>query len=263
MLFRLFSIKLLLRELFVGYQLLSHSFSRIRISQQFITICDNLQIFRTLNSNIVRLFSLGKTFLDLKNIALNFFRLLGDFIARKLDDLRPLCNIRIFRITAGLIGKSFIKISLRISDLLLVLRTHHFNRSKSRMVRRSIYITASGRIRNIGSTGRTSDTSTAGRVTKNRVRGNTSETPTSRGVTRIIVTILTIPCFLLILELLLHIFKVVLLLKGHFLLLVLPIAASLNTTEEGICSTGSDITNSTGSGRPHQLAKTTETFTKI
>ena len=201
--------------------------------------------------------------MDLKNIALNFFRLLGDFITRKLNKLRTLCNIRVFRITASFIGKSIIKISLRVSNLLLILRTHHLNRGESRMVRRSIYITTSGRIRNIGSTSRTSDTSTAGRVIKNRVRGNTSETPTSRGITRIIVTVFTIPCFLLIFELLLHILKVVLLLKGHFLLLVLPIAASLNTTEEGICSTGSDITNSTSGGRPHQLAKITETFTKI
>ena len=119
------------------------------------------------------------------------------------------------------------------------------------MIRRSIYITTSRGIRNIGSTGRTGDTSTTGRITKNCVRGDTSQTPTGRSIARIIVAVFAIPSFLLIIELLLHVLKVVLLLKGHFLLFVLPIAASLYTTKESVCSTGSDITNSTGSSRTH------------
>ena len=131
------------------------------------------------------------------------------------------------------------------------------------MVRRSIYITTSGRIRSIGSTGRTSNTSTARRVTKNSIRGDACQTPTSRSIARIIVAVLAIPSFLLIIELLLHILKVVLLLKSHFLLFVLPIAASLDTAKESIRSTGSDITNSTSGSRAHQTAKTTESVTEI
>ena len=131
------------------------------------------------------------------------------------------------------------------------------------MVRRSIYITTSGRIRSIGSTGRTSNTSTARRVTKNSIRGDTSQTPTSRSIARIIVAVFTVPRFLLIIELLLHILKVVLLLKSHFFLLILPIAASLYTTKESVSSTRSNITNSASSGRTHQTAKGAKSLAKI
>ena len=119
------------------------------------------------------------------------------------------------------------------------------------MVRRSINITTSGGIRNVRSAGRASNTSAAGGVAENSIRGNTSETPTSRSITRIIITILAIPSFLLIIKLLLHILKVVLLLKSHFFLLILPIAASLYTTKESVSSTRSNITNSTSSSRTH------------
>ena len=131
------------------------------------------------------------------------------------------------------------------------------------MVRRSIDIATSGRIRSIRSTGRASNTSAAGGVTKNGIRGNTSKTPTGRSIARIIVAVFAIPGFLLIIELLLHVLEVVFLLKGHFLLLVLPIAASLNTAKESISSTGRDITNSTSSGRTHQTTEGTESLTKI
>ena len=119
------------------------------------------------------------------------------------------------------------------------------------MVGRSIDIATSGGIRNIRSAGRASNACAAGGVVKNSIRRNTSKTPTGRSITRIIVTIFAIPSLLLIIELLLHILKVVLLLKSHFLLLILPIAASLYTTKESVCSTGSNITNSTSSGRTH------------
>ena len=131
------------------------------------------------------------------------------------------------------------------------------------MVRRSIYITTSRGIRNIGSTGRTSDTSTTGRITKNCVRGDTSQTPTGRSIARIIVAVFAIPSFLLIIELLLHVLKVVLLLKVHLLLFVLPIAAGLYTTKKSISSTRSNITNSTGSSRTHQTTERTESLAKI
>ena len=131
------------------------------------------------------------------------------------------------------------------------------------MVRRSIDITTSGRIRSIGSTGRTSNTSTARRVTKNSIRGDTSQTPTSRSIARIIVAVFAIPSFLLIIELLLHVLKVVLLLKGHFLLFVLPIAAGLYTTKESVSSTRNSIANSTGSSRTHQTTKRAESLAKI
>ena len=116
------------------------------------------------------------------------------------------------------------------------------------MVGRSIDIATSGGIGNIRSAGRASNTSAAGGVAKNSIRGNTSKTPTGRSITRIIVAVFTVPRFLLIIELLLHILKVVLLLESHFLLLILPIAAGLYTTEESVSSTRSNITNSTGSG---------------
>lgn len=131
------------------------------------------------------------------------------------------------------------------------------------MVRRSIYITTSRGVRNIGSTGRTSDTSTTGRITKNCVRGDTSQTPTGRSIARIIVAVFAIPSFLLIIELLLHVLKVVLLLKGHLLLFVLPIAAGLYTTKKSISGTRSNITNSTGSSRTHQTTERTESLAKI
>ncbi len=131
------------------------------------------------------------------------------------------------------------------------------------MVRRSVHITTSRRIRNIGSTGGTGDTSTTGRIAKNCVRGDTSETPTGRSITRIIVAIFAIPSLLLIIELLLHVLKVVLLLKVHFLLFVLPIAASLYTAKESVRSTGSDIADSTSSSRPHQATEGTKGLAKI
>lgn len=59
---------------------------------------------------------------------------------------------------------------------------------------------------------------------------------------------IAVPRFLLIIELLLHILKVVLLLKSHFLLLILPIAAGLYTTKESVSNTRSNIANSTSSG---------------
>ena len=250
-LFSLFSINHFLRQFLVSLQFFLHFFGNILVGQQFITIRNNFQEFRTLNSNIIRFFSRGKIFLNLQNISLNFFRFLGDFITRKLNKLRTLCNIRVFRITASFIGKSIIKISLRVSNLPLILHTHHLNRSKSRVVGRSIDIATSGGIRNIRSAGRASNTSAAGGVTKNSIRRNTSKTPTGRSITRIIVAVFTVPRFLLIIELLLHILKVVLLLKSHFLLLILPIAASLYTTKEGVSNTRSNITNSTSSGRTH------------
>ena len=262
-LFSLFGINHFLRQFLVGLQLFLHFFGNIPVGQQFITIRNNFQEFCSLNSNIIRFFSLDKAFLNLKNISLNFFRFLGDFITRKLNNLRTLCNIRIFRITASFIGKSLIEISLRISDLFLILRTHHFNRSKSRVVGRSIDIATSGGIRNIRSAGRTSNTSAAGGVAKNSIRRNTSKTPTSRSIARIIVAIFAIPSLLLIIELLLHILKVVLLLKGHFLLLVLPITAGLNATKKSICSTRCDITNSTGGSRTHQTTERAKSFTEI
>ena len=131
------------------------------------------------------------------------------------------------------------------------------------MVRRSIYITTSRGIRNIRSTGRTSDTSTTGRIAKNCVRGDTSQTPTGRSIARIIVAVFAIPSFLLIIELLLHVLKVVLLLKGHLLLFVLPIATGLYTTKKSISGTRSNITNSTGSSRTHQTTERTESLAKI
>ena len=145
-LFSLFSINHFLRQFLVSLQLFLHFFGNILVGQQFITIRNNFQVFCTLNSNIIRFFSCGKIFLNLQNISLNSFRFLGDFITRKLNKLRTLCNIRVFRITASFIGKSVIEISLRIRDLFLILHTHHFNRSKSRVISRSINITASRRI---------------------------------------------------------------------------------------------------------------------
>lgn len=133
-LFSLFGINHFLRQLFIGSYLLLHLLGNILIGQQFITICDNFQIFRTLDSNIIRFFSLNKTFLNLKNITLNLFRLLGDLITSKLNKLRTLRNIRIFRIATSLVGKSLIEISLRIGNFLFVLHTHHLNRSESRVV---------------------------------------------------------------------------------------------------------------------------------
>ena len=250
-LFSLFSINHFLRQFLVGLQLFPHFFGNILVGQQFITIRNNFQVFCTLNSNIIRFFSRDKIFLNLQNISLNFFRFLGDFITRKLNKLRTLCNIRVFRITASFIGKSIIKISLRISNFPLILRTHHLNRSKSRVIGRSIDITTSGGIGNIRSAGRASNTSAAGGVAKNSIRGNTSKAPTGRSITRIIVAVFTVPRFLLIIELLLHILKVVLLLKSHLLLLILPIAAGLYTTKESVSSTRSNVTNSTSSGRTH------------
>ena len=131
------------------------------------------------------------------------------------------------------------------------------------MIRRSINITTSGGIRNVRSTGRTSNTSTARRITKNSIRGDTSQTPTGRSIARIIVAVFAIPSFLLIIELLLHVLKVVLLLKGHLLLFVLPIAAGLYTTKKSISGTRSNITNSTGSSRTHQTTERTESIAKI
>ena len=262
-LFSLFSTNHFLRQFLVSLQLFLHFFGNILVGQQFITIRNNFQEFCTLNSNIIRFFSRGKTFLDLQNISLNFFRFLGDLITRKLNKLRTLCNIRVFRITASFIGKSIIKISLRIGNFLFITRTHHLNRSESRVVGRSIDIATSGGIRNIRSTSRASNTSAAGGVAENSIRGNTSETPTSRSITRIIVAVFTVPRFLLIIELLLHILKVVLLLKSHFFLLILPIAASLYTTKESVSSTRSNITNSTSSGRTHQTAKGAKSLAKI
>ena len=179
---------------------------------------------------------------------MNSLRFLGEFRTIKIKQLQTLRNIRVFRITASFIGKSLIEISLRISDLFLILRTHHFNRSKSRVISRSINVTTSGRIRNIRSTSRAGNSSAARRVTENSIRGNTSETPTSRSIARIIVTSFAIPSLLLIIELLLHILEVVLLLKSHLLLLILPIAAGLYTTKESVSSTRSNITNSASSG---------------
>ena len=133
-LFSLFGINLLFSQIAVGFEFFPHSFRNILIGQQFITICDNFQIFRTLNSNIIRFFSLGEIFLNLKNITLNLFRLLGNLITRELNKLRTLRNIRVFRIATSLVGKSFIEISLRIGNFLFVLHTHHLNRGESRVV---------------------------------------------------------------------------------------------------------------------------------
>ena len=178
-------------------------------------------------------------------------RFLSKFGAIKIEQLQTLRNIRVFRIATSLVGKSLIEIRLRVSNLPLILHTHHLNRSESRVVGRSIDIATSGGIGNIRSASRASNTSAAGGVAKNSIRGNTSETPTSRSIARIIIAIFTVPRLLLIIELLLHILKVVLLLKSHLLLLILPIAASLYTTKESVSNTRSNITNSTGSGRTH------------
>ena len=131
------------------------------------------------------------------------------------------------------------------------------------MVSRSIDIATSRGIGNIGSAGRASNTSAAGGVAKNSIRGNTSETPTSRSVARIIVAVFAIPSFLLVIELLLHVLKIVLLLKGHFLLLVLPIAAGLDTTKKSVCSTRSNITDSTSGRRTHQTTERAKSFAEI
>ena len=185
--------------------------------------------------------------INLINRLLNLFTLLFDERPIKIQFLQLLCNIRIFRITTSLVGFSIIKINNRISNFRIVFQTHYLNRGESRAIGRSIDIATSGRIGNIRSTGRASNTSAARGVAKNSIRGNTSETPTSRSIARIIVAVFAIPSFLLIIELLLHILKVVLLLKSHFLLLVLPIAASLDTAKESVCSTRCNITNSTSS----------------
>lgn len=176
---------------------------------------------------------------------MNLFTLLFDERPIEIQFLLLLCNVRIFRITTSLVGFSIIKINNRISNFRIVFQTHHLNRGESRVVGRSIDIATSRGIGNVGSAGGASNTSAAGGVAKNSIRGNTSKTPTGRSITRIIVTVFAIPSLLLIIELLLHVLKIVLLLKGHFLLLVLPIAAGLNATKKSICSTRSNITNST------------------
>ena len=134
-LFSLFGINLLFNQIAVGFEFFPHSFRNILIGQQFITICDNFQIFRTLNSNIIRFFSLSEIFLNLKNITLNLFRLLGNLITRELNKLRTLRNIRVFRIATSLVGKSFIEISLRIGNFLFVLQTRVIRNSRNRAIR--------------------------------------------------------------------------------------------------------------------------------
>ena len=244
-LLRLLGIDLRLDQLSLLLEVKFHFLGYFLISPQFINFCHSFKQNLLFYLQIRFIYGSLILAINLINRLLNLLALLLNERPIELKFLLLLRNTRIFRIAASLIGKSFIKISLRISDLFLILRTHHFNRSKSRVVSRSINITASRRIRNIGSTGRTSDTSATGRITKNCVRGNTGKTPTSRSIARIIVTVFAIPSLLLIIELLLHILKIVLLLKGHFLLLVLPITASLNTSKKSICSTRSNIANST------------------
>lgn len=250
-LLRLLGIDLRLDQLSLLLKVKFHFLGYFLISQQFINFCHSFK--QNLPFYLQIRFIYGSLILAINfiNRLLNLLALLLNERPIELKFLLLLRNTRIFRIAASLIGKSFIKISLRISDLFLILRTHHFNRSKSRVVSRSINITASRRIRNVRSTGGTGDTSATGRITKNCVRGNTGKTPTGRSIARIIVTVFAIPNLLLIIELLLHILKVVLLLKSHFLLLILPIAAGLYTTKESVSSTRSNITNSTSSGRTH------------
>ena len=244
-LLRLLGIDLRLNQISLLFKVSFHLLGNFLVNQQFINFRHSFKQNLLFYLQIHFIYSSLILTINLINRLLNLLALLLNERPIEIKFLLSLRNIRIFRIAASLIGKSFIKISLRISDLFLILRTYHFNRSKSRVVSRSINITASRRIRNIGSTGRTSDTSATRRITKNCVRGNTSKTPTGRSITRIIVTVFAIPSLLLILELLLHILKVVFLLKSHFLLLILPIATGLNTSKKSICSTGSNITNST------------------
>ena len=134
-LFSRFSINHFLRQFLVSLQLFLHFFGNFLVGQQFITIRNNFQEFRTLNSNIIRFFSLSEIFLNLKNITLNLFRLLGNLITRELNKLRTLRNIRVFRIATSLVGKSFIEISLRIGNFLFVLQTRVIRNSRNRAIR--------------------------------------------------------------------------------------------------------------------------------
>ena len=161
---------------------------------------------------------------------------------------------------------SFSTITIGGSFITLTLRSSKTNASSSkRITRESLRTTnrsATGRTRATrrGTTrgSRNSSRNTYTRRTKNGSRSNAGLKITLKDLRRVIIGVLIIEHLLVMSKLVFgsfsHLFKSILLLKLHLLLLVFPLATSSNTTKKGITKTRtSSITKGGGGARAHTL----------